>query len=40
MILACRFGWEGRLRALMSLPALGALAFIVATTTIPASSPG
>jgi hypothetical protein len=34
LILACRFGWEGRLRALMSLPALGALAFIVATTTI------
>lgn len=34
LILVCRFGWEDRLRALMSVPALGALAFIVATTTI------
>ena len=34
LILVCWFGGEGRLRALMSLPALGALAFIVATTTI------
>ena len=34
LILVCRFGWEGRLRSLMSLPALSALGFIVATTTI------
>lgn len=34
LVLVCRFGLEWRLRALMALPALGALAFVVATTTI------
>lgn len=34
LLLVCRMGWEGRLRALMSIPALSALAFIVAATTI------
>ena len=34
LILVYRFGLEGRLRALMSQPALSALGFIVATTTI------
>lgn len=34
LMVVCRMGWEGRVRALMSLPALSALGFIVATTTI------
>lgn len=34
LLLVCRWGMEGRLRALMSVPALSALAFIVAATTI------
>lgn len=34
LLLVYRWGLEGRLRALMSVPALSALAFIVATTTI------
>lgn len=34
LLVVCRWGLEGRLRALMSVPALSALAFIVAATTI------